>query len=59
MDKSEFKNFVEKRNNRFEEIYKELFEDRETNNPNDIALIQISAFARANDELLFEVLKKD
>ena len=49
MDKSEFKNFVEKRNNRFEEIY----------NPNDISLIQISAFARANDELLFEVLKKD
>ncbi|MCG2484250.1 hypothetical protein K4T79_02760 [Staphylococcus epidermidis] len=59
MEKSDFKNFVEKRNNRFEEIYKELFEDRETNNPNDISLIQISAFARANDELLFEVLKKD
>lgn len=59
MDKSEFKKFVEARNHRFEEIYKELFDNRKTNSPNDISLLQISAFAKANDELLFEILKKD
>ncbi|OLN92947.1 hypothetical protein BMJ13_08110 [Staphylococcus saprophyticus] len=58
MDKSTFLKFVEKRDAKTNEIYKEMFEGRETNNPIDIAMLQTRAFAKANDEMLFEILTK-
>jgi len=58
MDKETFEKFVKARNKRTNEIYKELFENRDSNNPIDIAMLQTRAFSKANDEMLFEILSK-
>lgn len=59
MDKDKFNSFVKKRNDRFTEIYKELFDNRKSDSPIEISLLQISAFSKANDEMLFEVFNEN